>query len=91
MPGVSALVTLACFSPHRVPHNPSMTNTNTPEGYITVDQVGVRINRRTRATWERIRLANVERFRDPATGRTLIRESDLDRLSSPVPIPRDDA
>jgi hypothetical protein len=68
-----------------------MTNTDTPEGFLTVDEVGVRINRRTRATWERIRTAGVERFRDPATGRTLIRASDLDRLSSPVPIPRDDA
>ena len=66
-----------------------MTNTNTPAGYLTVDEVGVRINRRTRSTWERIRLAGVERFRDPATGRTLIRESDLPRLVAPVPIPRD--
>jgi len=67
-----------------------MTTSDPPHGYLRVLDVAARIERTERTAWARIARAGVPRFRD-ASGRTVIRVEDLDRLNAPVPIPRADA
>lgn len=55
-------------------------------GYLTVRDVAARLDRSEPTAWRRLAAAGVPRYRDPATGCTLIAARDMGMLDRPVRI-----
>ena len=62
-----------------------------PQTYLTVAEVARAIDRAPRTAWRRIQKAGIPRYRDPATGQTVIHRFDVRFLVAPVPIDDRDA
>lgn len=63
--------------------------TRDQQHHATIQQVADAIDRSVPTVWRRIRTAGVPTFRDPASGRTLIRTVDIAQLDAPVQIHHD--
>ena len=87
---VFLLVNRACSVPQTRTYDPAMATSEELPGYVRMADVAAYIDRTERTVRNRIARVGVQTYRD-ASGRTVIRVEDLDRLNAPVPIPRADA